>query len=236
MASAAIGRDTRFTAAHRQSANRRALCRKGGSPWLKPDGPESERVAYHARLLPSARARCRHSTKHSGDADVLVDVGPMNAGSVTHYLEMLSLLRSCLEKAPGPRQRHAYASSVDQHRNDLVVSNLDSAYPGFSRCRNAHSSPPRFDPCAHAPIFLLRAVRPHGSHDYPPAPAGRARICRRGAPAAHARAEVHCSQNCKRTAGTGQTVLEWLARRSIASRFTRVARFASPRQSAAFRC
>lgn len=143
-------------------------CGRSRLPMTGP--PTSYALRWRARargltppfaLFPSSRARWRHSPKHARDADVLVDIRPVNADSVTHYLEVLSLLRSCLEKAPGPRQRHANAPSVDEHRHDLVVSNFDSAYPRFSRCRNAHSKPPRFDPYARAPIFLSREVRPH---------------------------------------------------------------------------
>src|ERR1019366_3456814 len=69
--------------------------------------------------------RRRSSVKQAFDADVLIDLRPMNTLACPNQTKLGSLARRGFGQPPGPRQRHADYASVGQVGDDLVLSHAD---------------------------------------------------------------------------------------------------------------
>jgi hypothetical protein len=79
--------------------------------------------------------------EHAADADVFVNVGPVDAFAGADDLKVLSLLECRTGKPPRPHERHADRAAVQQMRRDGIVGDFDRVDAGFAR-RDAHPRPP----------------------------------------------------------------------------------------------
>src|SRR5439155_17945927 len=86
-------------------------------------------------------ARSRDTCEQSLDAEVLVDVGPMDALAVGDQLELCALPWRRVEEAREPRKRDAEFSPIVELDAELVTGDRDLPGP-WHRLRSAHSSPP----------------------------------------------------------------------------------------------
>ena len=62
-----------------------------------------------------------HARKHSVDADVLVNVGPMNSKAIANNLEVVSLSCCGVGESPRPGQWHADRAAIDEMGRDQLV-------------------------------------------------------------------------------------------------------------------
>jgi hypothetical protein len=84
---------------------------------------------------------CRDADPHSVCADVLVDVGPVNAVTIANQVPVRSLGGRRVRQAPRPGQGHADRSTIDQLSDNRLVGHLDVGDASFNADHSAHSKP-----------------------------------------------------------------------------------------------
>jgi hypothetical protein len=82
--------------------------------------------------------------KQAVDADVLVNVRPVNSMTGSDEAKVRSLCGCGLGQPPGPGQRHADDTPVDQIGNDLVFGHTDLLNPRIvpDASHSAHTTLP----------------------------------------------------------------------------------------------
>jgi len=84
--------------------------------------------AYFGRAGARVATWGRSSMQQALDADVFVNIGPMNSLAGSDDAQLRSLRRRGFGQPPRPRQRNADDSPVDEVGNDLVSRDADLHY------------------------------------------------------------------------------------------------------------
>ena len=77
--------------------------------------------------------------KHAFDADVFVDVRPVDTLAAADDAKVQALRRACLGKTPRPGERNADHAPVDQMSSDLVTGDPHLLDARIATGRNAHA-------------------------------------------------------------------------------------------------
>lgn len=74
--------------------------------------------------------------EHPLKADILVDIGPVNAVAPTDESEVLALLGSGVGEPPRPGKGHSDGATIAQASNDFVLGHVDGASDGVGVSRS----------------------------------------------------------------------------------------------------
>src|SRR5947207_7132260 len=83
----------------------------------------------------------RDTAQHAFQANVLVNVGPVNSLTVPNDFPACSLLRSRIGEAPRPAERHTHNSAVGKADDYGFVGNVDGHDARISLGCSAHPKP-----------------------------------------------------------------------------------------------
>src|SRR5665647_671446 len=77
--------------------------------------------------------------QHTFDADVLIDLRPMDTDAIADQLPMVALNGSGFGQPPRPRKRHTHGTAVDEIGGDLGLGDTQVGNSGFNDgFHNAH--------------------------------------------------------------------------------------------------
>src|SRR5439155_17082078 len=88
------------------------------------------------------RPWCRGCVKHALDADVLINVRPVDTLPRADQSEVGTLGRGRVRESPRPSQRNTDNPAVCEARDDLVFRNSNLTDEGVSARRSGHTMPP----------------------------------------------------------------------------------------------
>jgi hypothetical protein len=91
---------------------------------------------------------CWNAVKHALDANVLVDVRPVDALAGADKSKACSLTGCRPGEAPRPSQRNADDPAVRETRDELVCGNPDMLDAGLGANRSVHAMPSESLVCA----------------------------------------------------------------------------------------
>jgi len=101
-------------------------------------------AAISRRSRPRLRAPRWDSMEHPLDADVLVDVRPMNTLAGADEPKARSLLGGRISETPRPREGNADDAPVGETRDDLVRGDADMLDARLDANRSVHAKPPEW--------------------------------------------------------------------------------------------
>src|SRR5206468_8896691 len=90
----------------------------------------------------SSSATCRDPLKHAFDAEIFIEVGPVNSLPIADDFVIVSLLRSRVTQSPRPCQRHTDDAPIHKMESNQIIGNAYLSYPRVSINRNAHATSP----------------------------------------------------------------------------------------------
>lgn len=70
--------------------------------------------------------------QHAFDADVLVDVRPVDADAIADQLPMVALSRSRFGESPRPGERYAHGAAIDEVSRDFGLADTQVGDAGFN--------------------------------------------------------------------------------------------------------
>ena len=179
-------------------------------------------------LANSRTPRCRRTSEQTIDAEIFIDIRPVDTETRTGHLPVCSLSRGCRLKPWVPGERHGNGPAVHEIYDQRISSETDIFDP-FSclRFRDTHSKPPRVQPRFSARGVECCLTLGHQTRDSlraKPAPAKTWRIDRLGQ---RARAPVRSVRDCESKTGTARYVI--LSESSICFLLTSLAESPDPR-------
>lgn len=91
----------------------------------------------------SVRIRSSTTPKQALDAQIFIDIRPMDTFSIAQQLPILALLRSCIQETRVPRERDAQGAPIRQDDRQLVIAEPHILSAGNSVIqRSGHSRHP----------------------------------------------------------------------------------------------
>ena len=127
--------------AHYRDERRRSISSPGPS-----DGRRDGAVALARAWSAGFRSMRRNSVEHPANADVFIDVRPVDPRSIADDLIVRALLRRHIRQAVRPRQRDADRASIGQVRRDQIIGNFDRSGARIAS-RSSRSAPARPPEC-----------------------------------------------------------------------------------------